>query len=39
MKKRLENAGFKENAGAYDLRNWNEIETWAKELSKMVKTA
>lgn len=36
MKKRLENAGFKENEGAYDLRNWEEIESWTKELTKKV---
>jgi menaquinone-dependent protoporphyrinogen oxidase len=36
MKKRLEKAGFKENAGVYDLRNLDEIETWAKELAKRI---
>jgi menaquinone-dependent protoporphyrinogen oxidase len=36
MKKRLENAGFKENAGVYDLRNWVEIESWTKDLAKKV---
>lgn len=36
MKKRLENAGFKENAGVYDLRNWEEIESWTKDLAKKV---
>jgi menaquinone-dependent protoporphyrinogen IX oxidase len=36
MKKRLENAGFKEENGVYDLRNWAEIESWTKDLVKKV---
>jgi menaquinone-dependent protoporphyrinogen IX oxidase len=36
MKKRLENAGFKEENGVYDLRNWAEIESWIKDLAKKV---
>jgi menaquinone-dependent protoporphyrinogen IX oxidase len=34
-KKRIENAGFKENApGVYDTRNWDTIKTWTRELVK-----
>jgi menaquinone-dependent protoporphyrinogen oxidase len=37
MKEQLEKDGFKENpAGVYDMRNWDEIRTWAKELAKKV---
>ena len=36
MKKRLENAGFKETDGVYDLRNWAEIESWTKDLAAKV---
>lgn len=35
FKSRLQNSGFKElKPGVYDLRDWNEIRTWTKKLSK-----
>jgi hypothetical protein len=34
MKKQLEADGFKENPlGVYDLRDWDEIRKWTKELA------
>jgi menaquinone-dependent protoporphyrinogen oxidase len=36
MRTRLEKAGFKESPpGVYDLRDWEEIRSWAKELAKI----
>jgi menaquinone-dependent protoporphyrinogen IX oxidase len=38
MKEQLEKDGFKEKpAGVYDMRDWDEIRTWAKELAKKVR--
>jgi hypothetical protein len=35
FKSLLQKHGFKETKpGAYDLHDWNEIRTWAKELAK-----
>jgi len=35
FKSRLQNGGFKEiQPGIYDLRNWDEIRSWARELAK-----
>ncbi len=34
FKPQLEKHGFKVALGIYDLRNWDEIRNWAKELSK-----
>jgi menaquinone-dependent protoporphyrinogen IX oxidase len=35
FKSRLQKNGFKElQSGIYDLRDWNEIRTWARELAK-----
>lgn len=37
-KSQLQNHGFKEvDPGVYDLRDWDEIRSWAKELAKKVK--
>ncbi len=36
FKERLQNTGFKEvEPGVYDLRDWNEIRNWARELAKV----
>jgi menaquinone-dependent protoporphyrinogen oxidase len=38
IKKRLEAAGFKESEpGVYELRDWDEIRKWAKELAQKAK--
>ena len=38
FKTRLENSGFKEiQPGVYDLRNWDEVRNWAKELIEKVR--
>jgi menaquinone-dependent protoporphyrinogen oxidase len=35
IKPKLESAGYKESNNGYDLRDFNEIRNWAKELAKM----
>lgn len=38
FKERIEQAGFKEEApGVYDMRDWDEIRGWAKELAEKAK--
>jgi hypothetical protein len=37
-KSTLQKHGFKEvESGVYDLRNWNEIRSWARELAQKAK--
>ncbi len=38
MWRQFEEAGFEKKDGAYDTRNWDDIQSWAKELAQKVRS-